>query len=405
MLAAAERCEFPVLLTAYEIPWVALSRAVVQANEREEQEQLSRMVRMYDRVRRAAIEGHQAVRLIDDLAAELDVDLHVVGLDGTPAFPDAPAPSAPLRAELRRQLAARDNRPPAVLRLPHDDHTALAVPVPAGRSALLLVTPHEAAEPSLALLQHVATVIALEVEKLMADREHRRRVGSELLASILEGRIDGSIAAGQLELHGLHPDALVLAALERSGPMVRSDLHSRLADRGVSHVVLRRGDTVLIALNAGDRAIDVLAEVAGHDAYIGVSTQPVAGPGRIPDAAREARLAVQAARSAKRHVLHYDDNAEPFMPRTVAEANTAVNRILGPLLEYDEHNNADLVHSLEEFLRANRSWQRAAEALFVHKQTLVYRIKRVEELTGRRLDDTGHVAEFWFALQTLNRLR
>jgi purine catabolism regulator len=168
--------------------------------------------------------------------------------------------------------------------------------------------------------------------------------------------------------------------------------------------VLRRGDTVLIALNAQDQAIEVLAEVAGHDAYIGVSTQPVAGPGRIPDAAREARLAVQAARTAKRRVLHYGDNHDPFMPRTVAEANTVVSRILGPLLEYDSDNNAELVHSLDQFLQANRSWQRAAGALFVHKQTLVYRMKRVEELTGRRLDDTGHVAELWFALQALKRI-
>lgn len=402
MLHAADRCEFPLLLTAYEIPWVAISRAVAQANQREEQEQLSRMVRMYDRVRRAAIEGHQAVRLIEDLGVELDADLHVVGFDGTPTFPESERPPEPLRAELLRQLAARDNRPPAVLRLPSHDRATLAVPIPATRSALLLVTPRKDPEPPLALLQHVATVVALEIEKLMADREHRRRIGSELLASILEGRLDGSIAAGQLEQHSLRPDALVLAALERSTPMVRSDLHSRLADRGVAHVLLRRGDTVLIALNADDGAIDTLAEVAGHDAHIGVSTQPVAGPGRIPDAAREARLAVQAARTAKRRVVHYGDNEAPFIPRTVAEATAVVQRTLGPLLEYDTKHNAELVHSLDEFLQANRSWQRAAEALYVHKQTLVYRMKRVEELTRRHLDDTGDVAELWFALRTLD---
>src|SRR4051812_16997094 len=82
MLEAANRAAFPLLITAYEIPFVALSRAVVQANQRQEQEQFSRMVRMYDRVRRAAIEGHGAAALIDDLAAELACDLHVVGHDG-----------------------------------------------------------------------------------------------------------------------------------------------------------------------------------------------------------------------------------------------------------------------------------------------------------------------------------
>ena len=78
-----------------------------------------------------------------------------------------------------------------------------------------------------------------------------------------------------------------------------------------------------------------------------------------------------------------------------------MDHILGPLLAYDAEHSSELVHTLEEFLRANRSWQRASEVLYVHKQTLVYRIKRVEELTGRHLDDTADVAELWFALQAL----
>jgi purine catabolism regulator len=398
MLDAAERCAFPVLSTAYEIPWVAISRAVARANQAEEQQQLSRMVRMYDRVRRAAIEGHDAVRLLADLASDLEAELAVVGFDGRPIFRQATPPDG-LLTELAAQLAARDMRPPAVLRLAHEQRTTLAVPVPAGRSALLLVTPGHHAEPPLSLLQHVATIVALEIEKLTAEREHRRRVGSELLASILETRIDGAVAASQLELHGLKADALVLAAFERTGPMVRSDLHSRLADRSVAHVLLRRGDTVLVALNADDRGLDHLVDIAGHEAHVGVSSQPVKHPSRIPDAVREARLALRSARSSKRRVVRYGDNDEPFMPRTVAEAGAIVDRVLGPILDYDRDHNADLVHSLEHFLQANRSWQRAAEALFVHKQTLVYRMKRVEELTGRRLDATGDVAELWFALQ------
>ncbi|MHB1833417.1 MAG: helix-turn-helix domain-containing protein, partial [Solirubrobacteraceae bacterium] len=48
------------------------------------------------------------------------------------------------------------------------------------------------------------------------------------------------------------------------------------------------------------------------------------------------------------------------------------------------------------------SWQRAAKELYVHKQTLVYRMRRVEELTGRKLDDTASVAEFWLALRAMD---
>jgi purine catabolism regulator len=72
--------------------------------------------------------------------------------------------------------------------------------------------------------------------------------------------------------------------------------------------------------------------------------------------------------------------------------------VLGALLDYDRTHDAELVKSLRVFLSNNRSWKNSAAELHIHKQTLVYRMRRVEELTGRRLDDTGDVAELWFAL-------
>jgi purine catabolism regulator len=186
---------------------------------------------------------------------------------------------------------------------------------------------------------------------------------------------------------------------------MRSDMHSRLADREVPHVLLRHGDTLLVVLNADGPGLDRLSELAGRHAFVGVSSRPVAGVGRIADAVREARLALRGAQANGRRMVAYGENDAPFLPRTIAEANTIVDRILGPLVEYDREHNGDLVHTLEQFLGANRSWQRTAEALYVHKQTLVYRMKRVEELTGRRLDNTGDVAELWFALQALQVTR
>jgi purine catabolism regulator len=64
-----------------------------------------------------------------------------------------------------------------------------------------------------------------------------------------------------------------------------------------------------------------------------------------------------------------------------------------------------LVASLRVFLECNRSWQRASARLGIHKQTLVYRIRRVEELTGRTLAETGDVAELWFALCALEMVQ
>jgi purine catabolism regulator len=68
-------------------------------------------------------------------------------------------------------------------------------------------------------------------------------------------------------------------------------------------------------------------------------------------------------------------------------------------MEYDAQHRAELLESLRVFLQENRSWQRAATRLHIHKQTLVYRMRRVEELTSRTLSDTADVADLWLALQ------
>jgi len=57
------------------------------------------------------------------------------------------------------------------------------------------------------------------------------------------------------------------------------------------------------------------------------------------------------------------------------------------------------------FLEHNRSWQRSAEILHVHKQTLVYRMRRVEELTGRSLREMSDVVQLWLGLRALDFAR
>jgi purine catabolism regulator len=73
--------------------------------------------------------------------------------------------------------------------------------------------------------------------------------------------------------------------------------------------------------------------------------------------------------------------------------------VLGALLAYDAAHDSRLVQSLQVFLEENRSWQRAALRLIIHKQTLVYRMERVEQITGRKLDRIADVTELWLALQ------
>jgi purine catabolism regulator len=73
--------------------------------------------------------------------------------------------------------------------------------------------------------------------------------------------------------------------------------------------------------------------------------------------------------------------------------------VLTPIERSRTGNSEELLRSLEAFLEHNGSWEAAARALFCHRHTLRYRISRIEELTGRRLDRVENRIEFWLALR------
>jgi purine catabolism regulator len=62
-----------------------------------------------------------------------------------------------------------------------------------------------------------------------------------------------------------------------------------------------------------------------------------------------------------------------------------------------------LVHSLRVFLENDGAWQKSAEELGIHRQTLVYRLRQVEELTGFKPTSTHGGATLWFALRAADR--
>jgi PucR family transcriptional regulator, purine catabolism regulatory protein len=73
--------------------------------------------------------------------------------------------------------------------------------------------------------------------------------------------------------------------------------------------------------------------------------------------------------------------------------------ILGPIEAGDGHYGGELMRSLEAFIEENGQWERAAKRLYCHRHTLRYRIRRVEELTGRDLHTARDRIEFWLALR------
>jgi purine catabolism regulator len=147
----------------------------------------------------------------------------------------------------------------------------------------------------------------------------------------------------------------------------------------------------------------VLGQRLGSQATLGIS-EPLSRPSRAPSAVREATWAVRVADTTSRRTARFADATMFSVLRDPDEARVVVDRVLGRLIAYDATHSSDMVCTLDTYLRCERSWLKAAEELGIHRQTVVYRMQRVEEITGRKIADTATLAEFWLALRARDLL-
>jgi len=73
--------------------------------------------------------------------------------------------------------------------------------------------------------------------------------------------------------------------------------------------------------------------------------------------------------------------------------------VLGPVEAGEGEYGDELLRSLDVFIEYNGHWEKAASALYCHRHTLRYRIRRIEQLTGRDFSSARDRIEFWLALR------
>jgi purine catabolism regulatory family protein/PucR-like helix-turn-helix protein len=127
----------------------------------------------------------------------------------------------------------------------------------------------------------------------------------------------------------------------------------------------------------------------------------VAGLGRALAQARQARRVAALLGGGVRVVDAAGlGSVELLLATAPAEARAAFRAsLLSPLLDYDADHGTELVRTLRVFLDCSGSWTKAAETMFVHVNSLRYRMRRVEELTGRDLGSLADQAALLLALR------
>ncbi|MBI4728780.1 MAG: helix-turn-helix domain-containing protein [Acidobacteria bacterium] len=91
---------------------------------------------------------------------------------------------------------------------------------------------------------------------------------------------------------------------------------------------------------------------------------------------------------------------ELFLAHSPRLAALLRRRALNPLAEYSERGGMELLPTLDALFACGLDRRQAAGRLHVHPNTFGYRLRRVQEITGLRLDRADDLLLIWLALKT-----
>ena len=436
LVKEARELGFPVFEVPYELPFIALTEKAFARLVNEQYDVLQRGIATHKRLERLVIEERGLDELARALAAAIGGAVLVLDARGEPISERAfrrPLSVDAVRA-VGEQVRARGVEGS---RAGDSSEFVPDHPDVAGRSLALPVSSRGGGLPQAWLvatrdtgglgdferliLQQASTVVALELMRQRAMRDTERRLAGDVLAEALGEPGTQANRAADGDLHtrlrpfGVGDNAAVLVFTPyegRPGPDAERALDRFLADAGVSALVAVR-DNLLCAVvdcsSEGGDPVELAARarqaIAGEEGELRAAASRSASTANLRRSFHEARCALEAvslANGSAPAVASYRDLGAFQLLLSLQDDDALrlyCDSVLGPIEDGGGEYGDELIRSVEAFIEQNGQWEKAARELFCHRHTLRYRIRRVEELTGRDLKSARHRIEFWLALR------
>lgn len=374
MLAEADRLGFPLLRTEPAVPWSAVSQHIAAAASSSQTSRVLTLARLYE-VAAAASNPRQ---FVSELAGLLGVQIRVLDRETGSSLLDAAA------GERSREGDAH----PEELRIRQHYFSERHL-------AVLEIGEHPQDRLNSMVLVHLKRLIEVEVDRVLLDAESRLQAWNLALQHLLaEGDSHGAEAVlGEATVHaGYRMIAFSEAAV---GSVARL-----AAVRGL-RLLVGRGSQRGIALVpsseiGGLRALLGELNVAAGASHSIVSWSDARG------AVSEALSALVDAQSAASSWVEFTAARVALLARSERESREIIAEVLGSLAE-DSSRAETLRATLFSYLRHDRSWARSAAELGVHRQTLAYRLRQAESLTGRSASRSEDISALWIAMQAWER--
>ena len=368
VLRQADEIGLPVFELDRSVPFVEISQSIY--------DQL--VSRSYARLQRSAGLHRELVQLVVE-GAELDtVVRRAAAMIGNPVV---------VEDDAGRMLAGVEPGGGAV-RQPlggvANAAGALVVPVVArgrrhGAVGLLPVRPFAADDRQ--ALEQVATVAALEIARSDRERLAEADLAAVLARDLVHGRAgDDPAAAARARRLGIELPARACVVRVRGGgsdslEALLDHLHGRL---GSLALVARDGDELIGVF--GPARLDAVAEEVERPGTFAAGIGEPARPSDLPGSHRQAGRALLLGRGLRRdRPVHRFAELEAYDALLGDDGGERIARVyertFGVLPD-------DLRTTLAVHLDAGASVSETARRLYVHRNTVHYRLRRIERLTG-----------------------
>jgi purine catabolism regulator len=441
IVAVAEEYGFPLFEVPYHVPFIAITEAVASKIVNEQYSLLQRSLAVHEKLTKIVLEEKGLEAILSTLSALVGCSAVLFDFHGVVLCEAAYRRhlGAELIADLWRMISdRRADRQNFALSMEGVGSGVQVYPVVASHriGAFLAVVKDSGdfSEYDRIILHNVVTVTALELVKKKAVAETEKRLAGDFFDELIASDLYEEEIARRLAFFGLEPQSphlIVLVdidvqegeeAADRSDAAaqdIKERLHWSVDEFMARHDLLgisaSRSDSVVVLVQPGKMDAKEIIRLAGElQAVIGEMLPEISvslGIGRphrqlvdLRQSYYEASYAIKIRKlkGEPRVIASFDDLGSYGLLLGLQDTlslEVFYDSVLGKLQDYDEQNSSDLVKSLACFLEANGHWGDAAEKLYVHRHTLRYRMKRVEEITGRELNQSQDRMEFWLALK------
>lgn len=174
------------------------------------------------------------------------------------------------------------------------------------------------------------------------------------------------------------------------GRQLREAFHIELPD---CHVITYRKATIVVCSTVDAEKVDHLLDLfpSNYNVSVGISNS-FHRIEYLREALREAQDALSTGKSidTKRRIFPFEELSISIMLRHFSEKED-LSRFIHPavlrLKQYDDEYNTKLLTTVREYIQQSGSIKKTAEALFMHRNSVIYRLRKAEEISGIGLDD------------------